>query len=63
MVRLIATVRVAINRVRCPVAKELHFLNNMPLATRCYLHVGGFSFTIGNRKRGDCRKVLFGPET
>jgi hypothetical protein len=34
VVRLIATVRVAINRVRCPVAKELHFLNNMPLATR-----------------------------
>jgi len=28
------TVRVAINGVRCPVAKELHFLNNMPLATR-----------------------------
>jgi hypothetical protein len=65
--------------------KELHFLNNMPLATRAldghplllseagglqqlecnnrYLHVGGSTFTIGNRKRGDSRKLLFGLET
>ena len=28
-----------------------------------YLHISGYSFRIGNRRRGDCRKVLFGLET
>jgi hypothetical protein len=34
VVRLIATVRVAINLYAVRLRKELHFLNNMPLATR-----------------------------